>query len=94
MENTSNETTDPNIAKEITLSDGSKAVIYKGKGKHAQKAMRIAGDSISKDSTIYLSTLMSMLIKIDGKELIPEEFGDLDMKDYNLLISEFTEVNF
>lgn len=90
---TENETgVHPDLAKEIILSDGKIAKIFKGKGKHAQKAMRAVGDS--KDNTLYLASLMSQLITIDEKELVPEEFGDLPMKDYNELMSQFVEINF
>lgn len=83
----------PGLAQEVTLSDGRKAQIFKGKGIHARKAMRAVSDT-KEDSGAYLSSLMSMLIIIDGKELVPEEFDELPMKDYNELMRIFTEINF
>lgn len=78
------------IDNEIVLSDGRKAQILKGKGKHAQDAMDLSEGK----SKLYMSTLMGILVTIDGKGIIPEDLGELDMKDYNKILAKFTEINF
>lgn len=75
---------------EVTLSDGRKAVILKGKGKHAQDAMELSEGK----SKLYMSSLMALLITIEGKGIVPEDLAELDMKDYNKLLTKFTEINF
>lgn len=76
--------------KEITLPSGKKAFIREGKGRDSQQALKIIGG----DSTKYLSAMMAVLCEIDGKGVVMEDIEDLSLKDYNVLLAEFTELNF
>lgn len=71
------------VSKIVELPSGKIATIYKGKGKHVREAQRLMGD----DSSLYLNALMSMLVQIDGKPILMEEFDDLDMEDYTELMA-------
>lgn len=76
--------------REITLPSGKKAVIHKGKGKHAIQAMKICDGKTEQ----YLPALMSLLIDIDGQALVMEDFEEMDMQDYMALQGEFADQNF
>jgi len=75
---------------EIILSDGRKALILSGKGRHAQEAM----DQSEGKSKLYMATLMAQLVTIDGKEIVPEDLAELGMQDYNKIFAKFASVNF
>jgi hypothetical protein len=69
----------------LTLPKSGKSVtILEGKGRHARLATRMCDG----DMSMYMNALMSMLVEIDGKKLSMEEFDDLDIKDYNFLMTE------
>ncbi len=74
----------------VTLSNGSVAEIIKGKGRHAKKAMM---KSEGKGEE-YLAILMAELVLVDGKKLVPEDFEEMDMKDYMAIQTAFADVNF
>ena len=76
--------------KTITLSDGRIVTIFQGKGYHSRKALQESNG----DGFLYLSIFMSMLIEIDGKKVIPEELDELTSKDYTLIQSNFSDINF
>jgi hypothetical protein len=79
---------------EVTLRDGKIALIKVGKGRHARKAQTLAADSKDDKGGAYLSILMSLLVTIDGKSVVPEDLDDLDIRDYNDIFAEFSELNF
>ena len=68
---------------EFNLSDGTKVVIKKGKGKDVLKARKSAR------VTAYL---VSILGTFDGKKMPAEEILDLDMDDYALIEENFAEL--
>lgn len=76
--------------KEVLLSTGEKAQIFKGKGKHSLKAQQLASGDPSK----VFTALMSELVTIDGKKRAPEDYEDMDMKDFNSILTAFSDVNF
>jgi hypothetical protein len=76
--------------KTFTLPSGKVAVIKKGKGLHARKAMQQADGDGSK----YLGSLMAQLITIDGVGIVPEDLDDMDLQDYMALQAEFADQNF
>jgi hypothetical protein len=71
------------VSKIVELPSGKVATIFKGKGKHVREAQRLMGE----DSTLYLNALMSMLIHVDGKPMLMEEFDEMDMEDYTELMA-------
>ncbi len=75
---------------EIILSDGRKALILSGKGKHAQEAM----DQSEGKSKLYMATLMAQLVTIDNKDIVPEDLAELSMQDYNKIFARFAAINF
>ena len=77
--------------REFSLSTGEKVVIREAKGRDAEKAMRFAG---SGQQEKYLSALMSFTVTIDGKPVIPEALGDLPLRDYTKIQTEFADLNF
>lgn len=77
-------------AKAITLPSGKIAVITKGKGKHAMRAMEIAGGK----GSMYLPALMAQLVTIDGAQLVAEDLAEMPLTDYMTLQTEFAEQNF
>lgn len=79
-----------NTEKQVTLSDGRTAVIKKGKGKHAQNALKVAGG----DGEKYITALMAQLVEIDGKRVVMEDLEEMDMKDFMAIQAEFAEANF
>lgn len=72
---------------EFNLSDGTKVVIKKGKGKDVLKARKSAPDT--ECVTAYL---VSILGTFDGKKMPAEEILDLDMDDYALIEENFAEL--
>lgn len=77
-------------SREITLPSGRKATIEVGKGFHARKAMEMADGNTG----LYLPSLMSQLIRIDGEYLVMEDFDELPLQDYMALQAEFADQNF
>lgn len=75
---------------EITLSDGRKAIVADGKGKHARDATRMADGDQSK----YMGCLMAQLITIDGNKIVPEDLDEMPLKDYMALNVIFADQNF
>lgn len=67
---------------EYTLSNGSVAAVEDPKGRHMQKAILMAGG----DQSLITPALMCQLVKIDGNHKTMEDFGDLPLKDYNVLM--------
>lgn len=67
----------------IELPSGKVATIFKGKGKHVRQAQNLMGD----DSSLYLNALMSLLVHVDDKPLLMEDFDEMDMDDYTELMA-------
>ena len=76
--------------KEINLPSGKVATILPGKGLHSRNAVKI----INGDMSQYLNALMYQLVLIDGKTIVMEELDEMDIKDYNKLMAEFSNENF
>lgn len=72
---------------EFNLSDGTKVVIKKGKGKDVLKARKSAPDT-----ECVMAYLVSILGTFDGKKMPAEEILDLDMDDYTLIEEEVREL--
>lgn len=75
---------------EVTLSDGRKATIIKGKGRHANEAMKVSKGS----SSDYINALMAQLVEIDGHKIVMEDLEELDLSDYLAIQTKFSEINF
>lgn len=71
------------VFKVVELPSGKTATIFKGKGKHVREAQRLMGD----DNSLYLPALMSMLVQVDGKSLLMEDYDEMDMDDYTELMA-------
>lgn len=80
----------PEGAKEVTLSNGKVARIYKGKGKDARQAMM----ETDGDGSLYLPCFMAKLIEIDSKKVVMEDLDELPANDYMKLQTAFAEINF
>lgn len=74
--------------KEITLSDGRKAVIRKGKGRDLIAAI----NKVNNENETPFS-LVAELTEINGKKLIFEDFIDMDLEDF-MAIMEGMPLNF
>lgn len=75
----------------VLFEDGMAiATVRKGKGKDVEMATMIAG----KDKEKFMSALMASVTSIDGRQVIMEELGDLEMSDYMQLQVAFSELNF
>lgn len=72
---------------EFNLSDGTKVVIKKGKGKDVLKARKSAPDT-----ECVMAYLVSILGTFDGKKMPAEEILNLDMDDYTLIEEEVREL--
>lgn len=75
---------------EFTLSSGKIARVRPGKGHDSVKAMRVSGS----DGERYLAALIAQLTTIDGKQVNIDDVLDLGLKDYTLLQTHFSEINF
>lgn len=76
--------------KTITLPSGKTALIYRGKGRDSNRALKESDG----DSSKYLICLMAALVEVDGRPVVPEDLEDLDLKDYTTLQTEFATENF
>lgn len=75
---------------QVLLSDGRTATVKQLKGKHAIEAQtRCEGDK-----GMYQKILLSAAVEIDGKGLPPEDFDNLDIKDFNAIFGVHSEINF
>ncbi len=73
---------------ELTLSDGRKVEIKKGKGSDIIQASKLM------NSPEELQTvLVSLLVTIDGKKVQVEEITDLYIPDYLKLMEAFQGIN-
>lgn len=72
------------------LPSGKEATLLPGKGKHAIAAQQVAGDNSEK----YLPALMAQLVKVDGKALVMEDFLEMDLPDYMVIMTEVSNENF
>lgn len=71
--------------KELTLSDGRKAVIKAGKGRDLLNAQRKA-----KSSEEVMWSLLGELLEIDGKKIPFEDLLEMDLKDIMMLMAELS----
>lgn len=71
--------------RELELSDGTKVVVYKGKGRHSRDAGRIA--PIQTENVMgYQQALVSLLCTFDNKLRTYEEVLDMDLDDVQVLM--------
>lgn len=75
---------------EVTLLDGRVATIFPGTGETQTEALR----DIDGDSSLFIPSYMSKTIDIDGKSTIIEDFLQMNSKDYNRILTKFSEANF
>lgn len=76
---------------DLFLPSGKRALMIKGKTKHAINASR----KIDGDSSLYISGMISELVTIEGNPVFLESIGDdLPLKDYNYLMVKMSEANF
>jgi len=68
--------------KEITLSDGRKAVVRKGYGRDLREAMRRG----KMDPTQIQFELIAVLSTIDGKPVFSDELMDMSIEDVTALM--------
>jgi len=61
-----------------------KAQIRRGKGRD----LRVAQMRSSQDASLFVPTLISLLVTVNGQPVIPEFFDDMDIDDASLLQSE------
>ncbi|MGI9158813.1 MAG: hypothetical protein ACR2K1_03575, partial [Saprospiraceae bacterium] len=61
------------MAISITLPSGATAEIETGKGRHVRQAQKMS----ESDSNMYLNCMMSQLVTIDGRKLVPEDFDEM-----------------
>jgi hypothetical protein len=80
----------PDGTKALTLPSGKVATILPGKGIHSRKAVQM----IDGDMSLYINALMCQLVEIDGKKVVMEDFDQMNIKDYNTLMAEFSDANF
>lgn len=71
--------------KEITLSDGSKAVIGQFKGYHIAQARKLTDDPNQ-----LISAIISLVVNIDGKPILMEDLDQMDGFDVLALMAEFS----
>ena len=77
--------------KEITLSDGTKVKILKGKGRDYALARRLASQSENGDIFMFLVHLLTE--KENGEKFTVEELEELPAGDYMALESGVFDVN-
>lgn len=68
----------------LKLSDGRIATVFRGRGKHIQKAQTMARG----DETQYVPALMHLLVRVNGAQLPAEDFADLWATDYTAILIE------
>ena len=76
--------------KEITLSDGTKVKILKGKGKDYIQARTLASEA-GEDFILYLVQMLTQ--KENGEKFTVEELQELPVGDYMALESAVFDVN-
>lgn len=52
--------------------------VYRGKGKHARNAQRVA----AQDPSLFNSSLLHQLVELDGKKLTIEDWDEVDIVLY------------
>lgn len=78
--------------KEITLSDGRKAVrVAKPKGHTIIKAIEIAGEG--KPQMVMMAAVASIVVQIEGEPLVMEDVIELDAMDFLAVITLGMEGN-
>jgi hypothetical protein len=80
----------PKEGRVFDLPSGKKATILPGKGKHAIEAQKVSGENSEK----YLPALMAQLVTIDGKGLVMEDFLEMELPDYMVVMTEVSNENF
>jgi hypothetical protein len=76
--------------KEYVLKDGRLSVVRSLKGKDNREIKKYMGN----DPDLYVSAGITIATTIDGKKETLEFFEDLDLKEYNVLTSMFSDLNF
>jgi hypothetical protein len=75
-----------NAIKELTLSDGRKAVIKAGKGRDLLNAQRKA-----KSSEEVMWSLLGELLEVDGKKIPFEDLLEMPLGDIMALMAELSD---
>lgn len=78
----SNEAANAPQDKEVTLSDGRKAIVRRGKGRDLREAMRRG----KMDPTQIQFELIAVLSTIDGKPVFSDELMDMSIEDVTALM--------
>jgi len=76
------------VLKELTLSDGRKAVIYQGTGEDFLTALEIVQQTGGGFKEAIL-TLMEQLIEIDGSRVTAQQLKELPLQDFVTLYTVF-----
>lgn len=76
--------------KEFVLPSGKKCRILKFKGKHIQQAKRLMDST--KGGTDLDECTAAVLVEIDGKKIVVEDFSEMDGKDYLAIIGPVNEL--
>lgn len=67
-----------NLYQEFELPSGKICTIKRFKGKHVQQAQRL----MKEDGSDYAECLAAVLVEIDGKPILKEDFPEMDGLDY------------
>lgn len=81
--------------KEITLSDGRKCVVVRAKGKHSMKAAEMAMGMYGKNPSAMqiMNCIMSLVTKVDGEGILPEELEELWAEDYSAIQEAYMDLS-
>ena len=77
-------------ARTIKLPSGKKCGILDFKGKHIQQAKRLMDPE--KGGTDMDECVAAILVEIDGKKIVVEDFPEMDGKDYLAIIGPINEL--
>lgn len=72
------------VDKVVVLPSERTATIYKTKGRDIREAQRRSQG----DDSMFMNCLMSVAVEIDGAFMLPEDFDEIDGKDYINLLTE------
>ncbi len=68
----------------LELPSGKVATVFPCKGKH----IRMASTMTNGDQALFMPALMAQLVKINGSEMVMEQFDELDGKDYMAIMTK------
>lgn len=79
-----------NIYKEFELPSGKTCVIKRFKGKHVQQAQRLMDSKLNGED--FADSLAAILVEIDGKPVVLEDFAEMDGMDYLKMITPINQL--